>query len=573
VPGEHGVPRFSWDTLRRDAPAGVITGLVAIPLTVGICLMSEFPIQIGLFTVVIACVVSFLTYLVRPGNHVGVPGVAAGLAPVLAMGVHRYGMANMPWIIFLTSMMQMLVWKFRLEGHILKAVPPFLIEGLLAGVGLKIALKFLPYTYAVSPASVDDGVSQALLVGGSVIALVAFLALYQRFHETSPGVPYIFIIGGGIVAARFLPFPMLEIDDVPLAFAWPLPDLVHTAPTLLVEMVAFALMLMSIDVIEQVMSNAAIEKIDPYGRKADSNNSLLVMWLGNAVASFFGGMTNLDGLAKSATNRMAGAVTKMSVLFVAAVLGLVLVFPEFLTLLPEFALAVLMIFTGWKMIAGLVHTASHGKYGFGMAMFCGILVFKLGIFEGLVIALLLHSFITYVIYRHEKLPTLEILKKVLALFSDRRHAHATSTMHPHEDHTTGGVTYSSVTRAASATKDLDAFIADWAFGVNSHNLLTVVGTYDVGGLLWGTFAKDLRAGHVNIKRYFEHLFELDRVSVHFDSGETRQYKDIFIRSGSYSFSYFKKDEKVTVPARYSFVCKREPTGWYIVEHHSSQFPA
>jgi MFS superfamily sulfate permease-like transporter len=265
VPGEHGVPRFSWDTLRRDAPAGVITGLVAIPLTVGICLMSEFPIQIGLFTVVIACVVSFLTYLVRPGNHVGVPGVAAGLAPVLAMGVHRYGMANMPWIIFLTSMMQMLVWKFRLEGHILKAVPPFLIEGLLAGVGLKIALKFLPYTYAVSPASVDDGVSQALLVGGSVIALVAFLALYQRFHETSPGVPYIFIIGGGIVAARFLPFPMLEIDDVPLAFAWPLPDLVHTAPTLLVEMVAFALMLMSIDVIEQVMSNAAIEKIDPLG--------------------------------------------------------------------------------------------------------------------------------------------------------------------------------------------------------------------------------------------------------------------------------------------------------------------
>jgi hypothetical protein len=235
-----------------------------------------------------------------------------------------------------------------------------------------------------------------------------------------------------------------------------------------------------------------------------------------------------------------------------------------------------MIFTGWKMIAGLVHTwPSHGKYGFGHGdVLRNARLSSLGIFEGLVIALVVHSFITYVIYQtRPKLPTLEILKKVLALFSDRRHAHATSTMHPHEDHTTGGVTYSSVTRAASATKDLDAFIADWAFGVNSHNLLTVVGTYDVGGLLWGTFAKDLRAGHVNIKRYFEHLFELDRVSVHFDSGETRQYKDIFIRSGSYSFSYFKKDEKVTVPARYSFVCKREPTGWYIVEHHSSQFPA
>jgi len=83
-----------------------------------------------------------------------------------------------------------------------------------------------------------------------------------------------------------------------------------------VEMVLYALMLMLIDVIEQVMSNAAIEQIDPLGRKSNSNNSLLVMWVGNMASSFFGGMTNLDGLAKSQTNRMAGALTKMSVLFI-----------------------------------------------------------------------------------------------------------------------------------------------------------------------------------------------------------------------------------------------------------------
>ena len=76
----------------------------------------------------------------------------------------------------------------------------------------------------------------------------------------------------------------------------------------------------------------------------------------------------------------------------------------------------------------------------------------------------------------------------------------------------------------------------------------------------------------NIKKYFEHLFELDRVSVHFEYGEVRQYNDIFIQSGKYVFSYYKKDERIEVPARYSFVCKKEKTGWYIVEHHSSVFP-
>jgi hypothetical protein len=270
---------------------------------------------------------------------------------------------------------------------------------------------------------------------------------------------------------------------------------------------------------------------------------------------------------------MAGALTKMSNLFVAAVICVVLAFPVVLTRLPEFSLAVLMVFTGWKMIAGLYNVAHEGPYGFGLAMFCGLLVFQLGIFEGLLIALAVHSFITYVIFKHEKVPTLEIIKRFLEVFSDHTHPHATATMVVSDDAASGGLRYSSVIRPSSETKDLDAFIADWAHGVNSHNVLAVISTYDSAGLLWGTFAKDLRSGHFHIRRYFEHLFDLDDVKVHFDSGETRQYRDIFIRSGAYTFTYRKKGTRVDIPARYSFVCKKEKSGWYIVEHHSSEFPA
>jgi MFS superfamily sulfate permease-like transporter len=567
--------RFSWETLKRDAPAGIITGLMAVPLTVGIAMLSEYPIKIALFTVVVACVISFLAYLYRVGNHVGVPGVAAGLAPVLALGVHRFGMENMPWIILLTALSQALVWRFRLEGYILKLCPPFLIEGLLAGVGLKIAMKFLPYTYeTVGESAVFWNPERTTVVAASVGAGLLFLWLYRRFKDTSPGIPYIVVIAGGIWIATLTTLPMLHVDAAEIALSSPLPDFAAITPAMHVEMLLFAMMLSSVDVIEQVMSNAAIEKIDPLGRKSSSNNSLLAIWLANLASSWFGGMTNLDGLAKSSTNRMAGAVTKMSNLFVAGVLGLVLAFPEVLGRLPEFSLAVLMLFTGWKMIAGMYHVAHHGKYGFGLAMFCGILVFRLGIFEGLLIALALHSFITYVIYRAENLPTIAILKKFVALFSDSTaHPHQTDTMTIGEDHSCGGLVYTSVCHAATAKKDLDAFIGDWEHGINSHSLLSVVGTYDVEGLLWGTFAKDLRAGHFHIKRYFEHLFELDELKVKFDSGETRQYQGIFIRSGSYRFSYRKRGALVEVPARYSFVCKREKTGWYILEHHSSEFPA
>lgn len=567
-------PRFTAETLKSDAIAGLVTGLMAIPLSVGICVMSEYPVQLGLATVVVACVISFVVYLFRPGNHIGVPGVAAGLAPILALGIHQFGRENMPWLIFLTATFQAFVWRFDLAKYILKAVPHFLIVGLLAGVGLKIGMKFLPYTYETVGHSEEFWTAErGLIILCSAVGFALFVYLYKRFKDTSPGVPYIAVIAGGIWLAFYVKVPMLHVEPVEFALAWPFPNFDAIAPRMHVEMVLYALMLMLIDVIEQVMSNAAIEEIDPLGRKSNSNNSLIVMWAGNMASSFFGGMTNLDGLAKSSTNRMAGALTKMSCLFVATVIGVVLAFPNLLSYLPEFSLAVLMVFTGWKMVAGLYHVAQEGPYAFGLAMFCGFLVFQNGIFEGLLAALVIHSFITYVIYKHEQMPTLAIFKKFIKLFGEGTHPHTTKTMQVNECEDSGGAVYSSVNRPSTDKKTLDDFIADWAFGVNHHNLLSVVSTYDSEGLLWGTFAKDLRSGHFHIRRYFEHLMELNDLKVHFESGETRQYRDIFIRSGSYEFTYRKKGVVVHVPARYSFVCKKEKTGWYILEHHSSEFPA
>ena len=233
--GEDGstatIPLFTAETFKRDALAGVITGLMAIPLTVGICLMSEYPVQVGLATVAVACVISFICYLIRPGNHIGVPGVAAGLAPILAMGVHQFGMEFMPWLIFMTSVFQAIVWRYDLAKYILKAVPPFLIEGLLAGVGLKIAMKFVPYTYAIvadsviTDATVTDGVAtdafinhpevfwsgeRGLVILCSVVGFLLFIYLYKRFKDTSPGVPYIVVIAGSIWLACYVKFPMLD---------------------------------------------------------------------------------------------------------------------------------------------------------------------------------------------------------------------------------------------------------------------------------------------------------------------------------------------------------------------------
>jgi hypothetical protein len=225
------------------------------------------------------------------------------------------------------------------------------------------------------------------------------------------------------------------------------------------------------------------------------------------------------------------------------------------------------------MIAGLVHVASHGMYALLLALFCGILTYTEGIMEALIIVLVVHLFINFVIFRHDHIPLIDILKKFTHKFGEDVDPRSTDTMLVHRDHEVGGLRYSTISHNAAEKKNLTDFINDWAFGINSHSMSAVVGCYDINGLLWGTFAKELREGHHKIKGYFEHLFELEDVHVKFESGEVRQYKDIYIQSGKYVFTFKRKKELISVPARYSFVCKKEKTGWFILEHHSSEFPA
>ncbi|HRI38298.1 MAG TPA: SulP family inorganic anion transporter, partial [Nitrospira sp.] len=248
----------------RDIAAGLITGVMAIPLSVGIAMMSDFPIKVGLATVAFACLIGWVNAWIRPGNYIGCPGIAAGLAPVLAMGVASFGMENMAFVIFLTAVMQAVIWKFNWQRYILLAVPAYLVEGLLAGIGLKIALKFFDFTYELPPelVAVDTFFNgariQMMLV--SLAGLAGFVYLFTKFRYIQPAVPYFIVITVGMMLAQFIHVPMLHVEDVPLSLALPIPH--FDSALTWVYVVGFAAMLAIIDVIEQVMSNAAIQKID-----------------------------------------------------------------------------------------------------------------------------------------------------------------------------------------------------------------------------------------------------------------------------------------------------------------------
>lgn len=410
----YGSAAFQAQYFFRDTAAGLITGAMAIPLSIGIAIMSDYPIKVGLATVVFASLIGWLFSWFRPGNYIGSPGIAAGLAPVLALGVASFGWENMAFCIFMTAVMQAIIWKFNWQRYLLVAVPVYLVEGLLAGVGLKIFLKFSEFTYEIPAEMVTEDFwneARIQMVGISAIGVALFLFLFSKFKDKQPAIPYFALIIGGVALAQFVSVPMISVEDVDLYLKLPLPAADVTV-MMMVYMLLFCAMLAIVDVIEQVMSNAAIEKIDPLKRKTNSNNSLLAIWVANLGSSFFHGMTNLDGLAKSTTNRLAGAMTKFSVLIIGCVVCFFTFNVQYLDFLPKFALAAIMLFTGYKMIAGLVHVTHYGSYALILAVITAGLVFKVGIFEGLLAAMVIHGVIHYMVYtKHDHMPGKEVVKR------------------------------------------------------------------------------------------------------------------------------------------------------------------
>ena len=90
----------------------------------------------------------------------------------------------------------------------------------------------------------------------------------------------------------------------------------------------------------------------------------------------------------------------------------------------------------------------------------------------------------------------------------------------------------------------------------------------------GTLSQIRRDEPDTIREYFKGFANKEGISVEFTDELLRDYGDVAINSGFYTFSWMDNGKKIVVPARYSFVFLKEEDKeeWMILEHHSSLIP-
>jgi hypothetical protein len=113
---------------------------------------------------------------------------------------------------------------------------------------------------------------------------------------------------------------------------------------------------------------------------------------------------------------------------------------------------------------------------------------------------------------------------------------------------------------------------EWAKAIESRFPENVLRFYHPEGSLWGTLSPTHRLGYRAIFEYFVKFLSWEDLKCEFQEGVARVYDNFAFYSGAYTFTWSIKGKKVIVPARFSFVYKKEGNNWLIMEHHSSLFP-
>ncbi|MGW1533816.1 SulP family inorganic anion transporter [Streptomyces aureus] len=350
-----------------DLSASIAVFLIALPLSLGIALATGAPLQAGL----VAAAAGGLIVGRLGGSPLQVSGPAAGLTLVTAELIQRYGWRATCAITVLAGVAQMGLGCLRVARTAL-AVSPAIVHGMLAGIGVTIAVAQLHIVLGGVPESsvldnliaLPDQVAamHSAAVSMSVLTLVLLFAwprLPGRTGQLLRKVPAALIaVAGATLTATLtgLKLPRVELPS------WRSHALAGLPEGPVLGVVAAVLTVTLVCSVQSLLGAVAVDKLvsgrpELQGRVGRSrlDRELLGQGAANVVSGALGGLPVAGVAVRSSANVQAGAVSRNSTILhgVFVVIAALLMVP-ILELIPLASLAALVMAVGIQMVS-LLH--------------------------------------------------------------------------------------------------------------------------------------------------------------------------------------------------------------------------
>ncbi|SDO53225.1 carbonic anhydrase [Streptomyces sp. cf386] len=383
-----------------DLSASIAVFLIALPLSLGIALATGAPLQAGLVAAAVGGIVAGWL----GGSPLQVSGPAAGLTVVTADLIHQYGWRTTCAITVLAGVAQLGLGSLRVARGAL-AVSPAIVHGMLAGIGVTIAVAQLHIVVGGTPqSSVLDNLralpaqlAELRPAAASVSALtLALLLLLPRIPGRAGRllrkIPAALIAVAGATTAASLAGLTLPKVDLP---SWRSHALAGLPEGPVLGLIAAVLTTTLVCSVQSLLGAVAVDKmvasrpgLPARVGRSHLDRELLGQGAANIVSGTLGGLPVAGVAVRSSANVQSGAISRNSTMLhgVLVVVAALLMVP-ILELIPLASLAALVMAVGIQMVS-LHHIRTvtrHREVLVYAVTTLGVVVF--GVLEGVVLGI------------------------------------------------------------------------------------------------------------------------------------------------------------------------------------------
>jgi SulP family sulfate permease len=340
---------------RKDIMAGLIVGLIALPLAIAFAIASGVSPEKGLYTAIIAgFIISALG-----GSRVQIGGPTGAFIVIVYGIVQIHGVNGLIIATFMAGIMLVIMGLVRL-GSVIKFIPYPLITGFTSGIALIIfsseVKDFLGLRMGAVPADfLDKWVSfihniktiniYTILIGASTIAIIV---LWPKITHKIPGSLIAILLTTAAMQLLHLPVETIGSKFGSIPSSLPEPVFPHLDLVTIRNLIRPAFTIALLAGIESLLSAVVADGM--IGGNHKSNMELIAQGTANIFSAAFGGIPATGAIARTATNVKNGGRTPIAGIIHAITLLLILLFfGKWVSLIPMVTLAGILIVVAYHM--------------------------------------------------------------------------------------------------------------------------------------------------------------------------------------------------------------------------------
>ena len=337
-----------------DAVAGVIVGIIALPLAIAFAIASGVTPGRGLWTAIVAgFIISALG-----GSRVQIGGPTGAFVVIVYGIVQQYGIDGLTVATLMAGVL-LVIFGLAKFGAAIKFIPHPVVTGFTSGIaviifsgeikdffGLKMGVVPADFVGKWTAMAHATGITPAA-TGISVLAL-AIIIVWPRINRRVPG-PFVALIFTTIIAQVFhLPLETIGSRFGEIAASVPHPQIPHLTFAEVTSLVRPAFTIALLGAVESLLSAVVADGM--IGGRHRSNMELVAQGVANMVTPLFGGIPATGAIARTATNVKNGGRTPVAgMIHALTLLVITLVAGRWAALIPMGTLAAILVVVAYHM--------------------------------------------------------------------------------------------------------------------------------------------------------------------------------------------------------------------------------